>query len=70
MKVKVLVMAASLAASLAAMPAANAAGIPWGADQQETSAEMDNDLNTAAVRHGYGEERAPTQTHRHDGTWR
>jgi hypothetical protein len=69
MKLKFLVMAASLAASFAAMPAANAAGIPWGADQQETSAQMDNDLNVAAVRHGYGEARAP-QTHRHDGTWR
>jgi hypothetical protein len=70
MKVKFLVMAASLAASLAGMPAANAAGIPWGANQQETSAEMDNDLNVAAVRHGYGEQRAYPRTHRHDGTWR
>jgi len=45
-------------------------GIPWGADQQETSAQMDNDLNVGAARHGYGEHRAYPQTHRHDGTWR
>ena len=69
MKVKFMLMAAALAASLAGMSAANAAGIPWGADQQETSAQMDNDLNVAAARHGYGEHRA-YQTHRHDGTWR
>jgi hypothetical protein len=69
MKVKFAIMAASIAASLAGMPAANAAGIPWGADQQETSAQMDNDLNVAAAKHGYGEQRA-YQTHRHDGTWR
>jgi hypothetical protein len=69
MKVKFMLMAA-VAASLAGMPAANAAGIPWGADQQETSAQMDNDLNVGAARHGYGEHRAYSQTHRHDGTWR
>ena len=70
MKVKFMLMAAAVAASLAGMSAANAAGIPWGADQQETSAQMDNDLNVGAARHGYGERRAYAQTHRHDGTWR
>ena len=70
MKVKFMLMAAAVAASLAGMSAANAAGIPWGADQQETSAQMDNDLNVGAARHGYGEHRAYAQTHRHNGTWR
>ena len=69
MKVKFMLMAA-VAASLAGMPAANAAGIPWGADQQETSAQMDNDLNVAAAKYGYGEHRAYPQTHRHNGTRR
>ena len=70
MKVKFMLMAAAVAASLVGMSAANAAGIPWGADQQETSAQMDNDLNVGAARHGYGEHRTYPQTHRHDGTWR
>ena len=69
MKVKFMLVAA-VAASLAGMPAANAAGIPWGADQQETSAQMDNDLNVAAAKYGYGQHRAYPQTHRHNGNWR
>jgi hypothetical protein len=69
MKTKFMLMAAAVAASLAGLSAANAAGIPWGADQQETSAQMDNDLNVRAARDGNGEHRA-YQTHRHDGTWR
>jgi hypothetical protein len=31
---------------------------------------MDNDLNVAAAKYGYGEHRAYPQTHRHNGTWR
>jgi predicted outer membrane protein len=69
MKVKFVLMAASVAASLAGMPAANAAEALWGADQQATTAEMDNQLNVDAAKHGFGEQRT-YQTHRHDGTWR
>ena len=65
MKVRFLVMAASLAASFASMPAANAA--LWGADQQATTAEMDNQLNQDAARYGYG---TNAQTHRYEGTRR
>jgi hypothetical protein len=63
MKVRFLVMAAALAASFASMPAANAA--VWGADQQATTAEMDNQLNQNAARYGYG-----AQTHRYERTRR
>jgi len=62
MKVKFMIMAASVVASLAGMPAA------YAADQQATTAEMDNQLNHDAVRYGYGE--PSTQTQRHGGTWR
>jgi hypothetical protein len=65
MKMKFIVVAAALAASFASMPAANAA--LWGADQQATTAEMDNQLNTAAAKYGYG---AQVQTQRHEGVRR
>jgi hypothetical protein len=66
MKVKFLVIAASLAASFAGMPAANAAAL-WGADQQATTAEMDNQLNQDAARYGYG---TNARTHRYEGVRR
>ena len=64
MKVKFVLIAASIAASLAGMPAA------YAADQQATGAEMDYQLSVNAAKYGYGEPGAYAQAHRHDGTWR
>jgi hypothetical protein len=64
MKVKLVLIAASVVGSLAGMPAA------YAADQQATSAEMDNQLNVDAARYGYGEHQAYPETQRHERTWR